>query len=348
MQLCRPRGAATLDAGMQRASEDPAHEAFGRAPERARWSWPHRVFVFALGLLLCFATSTLFVIEKVESYAPRCIPGTPPLARLPAGQLKALRAELSSVMARAGGRVYAAGAVPPDVMWNDEPPERGSFGLGKDGLGRASYEIRRWAPDPRWGNAAQDDIVGDVFEFTSGGRAKRFFAQAAGTRCHRSALARPAPQPDGARNMAWINPDAASEVDVLFVRGRAVYRLADARPIGSERPRWSVAQLVAVSTLNRLACTASDGACTAQTARFVERASAAVCSLGRELESEYGEEGPRAVFLVRDKTQAILAAVVGQLRRVAPSAEGRLRGLHRCRGAPAGRRPGVECRAGRR
>ena len=76
---------------MQRASEDPAHEAFGRAPERARWSWPHRVFVFALGLLLCFATFTLFVIEKVESYAPRCIPGTPPLARLPAGQLKALR-----------------------------------------------------------------------------------------------------------------------------------------------------------------------------------------------------------------------------------------------------------------
>src|SRR5207245_4391911 len=33
---------------------------------------------------------------------------------------------------------------------------------------------------------------------------------------------------------------------------------------------------------------------------------------------EYGEEGPWAVFPVRDRTQAILAAAVGQLRRLAP------------------------------
>ena len=52
----------------------PAAEAFGQEPRRARWSWGHRVFVFALTLALCFAVLVLVAAEKVKSLAPLCIP----------------------------------------------------------------------------------------------------------------------------------------------------------------------------------------------------------------------------------------------------------------------------------
>src|SRR5437879_1222044 len=151
---------------MRRSTKPSAAEAgdaFGRAPERVRWSWRHRVFVFALTLSLVFAVFVLVVVGRVRSYAPLCVPSAPPLARVSASQLQGLRADLTAVMARADGRVYASGVVTPRAVWTDDPPEGSSLDLTKDGLGPAGYEIRQWAPDPRFGSAYRDDIVGEVF-----------------------------------------------------------------------------------------------------------------------------------------------------------------------------------------
>jgi hypothetical protein len=311
---------------MQRPAEDPAlhaREGLGKAAERVHWSWPHRVIVFALALLLCFGIFTLVVIARYRSlYAPLCIPATPPLARVSASELHALRAELSSVMARSGGRVYAAGAVPPEVVWNDEPPGGSSLGLAKDGLGPASYEMRLWAPDPRYGSAYRDDLGGEVFSFATAAQATRFFAAGASVRCHRHALARPALRPPGARNIIWFNPDAATEEDVFVLRGRTVYRIVDVRPGGEEKPRWNAQQRVGVATVDRLACTISAAACPplGARARFIEEASLAVCAFNGELVSHWHKQGPFALFPMRAPVEAIVARAIQRLLAITPPA----------------------------
>jgi hypothetical protein len=307
------------------SSDPPAHpaaEAFGDEPLRAHWSWGHRIFVFALTLGLCCAVFVLVIIEKVESVAPLCVPSSPPVARLPAGQLLELRSELAGVMARADGRVYASGPVPPSAVWTDDPPEGSSLGLSKDRTGPASYELRQWAPDPRFGPAYRDDIAGEVFMFSTPSEAQSFFARAASAKCHRSAVTRRASRPVRARNMIWVNPDAATEEDVYLIDGRRVYRLVDVRPSGGGNPRWSNAQQVGVLTVNRLACTIIGADCPqlSATARFVETAGSAVCAFSGELVSEYRQQAPWALFPVRRRTQAIVASAIQRLRAITPPA----------------------------
>jgi hypothetical protein len=164
-------------------------------------------------------------------------------------------------MRGADGRVYASGAVPPETAWTDEPPEGRSLDLSKAGLGPASYELREWAPDPKWGPAYEDDVVGDTFLFAQASEARRFFDEVASVRCHRSGVERPAPRPPGARNLIWVNPDGVTEEDVFLLRGRAVYRIAEVRAGRNQTPRWSASQQTAVATINRLACTLPGAAC---------------------------------------------------------------------------------------
>jgi hypothetical protein len=302
---------------MKRSADSPAaeaDEAFGKAPERGRWSWGHRVFAFALALSLCFAVWLLVVVEKVESVAPVCVPTAPPLARVSASELRGLRADLTSVMARANGRAYVSGVVPPEAVWTDNPPAGASLGLSKERLGASSYEIRQWAPDPRYGPAYRDDIVGEVFLFATTSQASRFFDDATSTGCHRSGVARPAPRPAGARNMIWVNPDAFTEEDVFAIHGRRVYRIADVRPGGKGRPRWSADQQIGVSTVDRLACTAPIAGCPGS----VEAARDTVCAFDDELVAHYGERGPWALFPTRSATRAIVARTIQRLRAIAP------------------------------
>jgi hypothetical protein len=308
---------------MRPHGEDPAPhagEAFGKARRRGRWSWGHRAFVFVLMLPLCFGIFVLVVIAKVRSHAPLCIPSTPALARLPASQLQGLRDEVASVMARAGGRTDTAGYVPAHDVWWDDPPESVSLKLAHDGRGPASYELRTWAPDPRWGSAYRDHLVGDVFMFASARQARRFFESATATTCYRSSAGRPAPRPPGARNLIWSNPDAATQEDVFLLRGALVYRIAVVRPGADERPSWSAEQQAGVATVNRLACSISRAACPqlSATDRFVEAASQAVCTFNGELVSRYENSGPWTLFPTTARTQAIVARAIQTLRAITP------------------------------
>ena len=308
---------------MRPQGEDPASdagEAFGKAPHRGPWSWRHRAFVFALTLTLCFGIFALVVIARIRSHAPLCIPNTPALARVPAGELRRLRAELASVMALHGARADTAGYVPADDVWRDDPPEGASLQLGNDGRGPAGYEIRVWAPDPRWGPAYRDHVVGDVYMFSSASRAQHFFETATATRCYRSSLARTAPRPPGGRNLIWSNPDAATQQDAFLARGRLVYRIAVVRPGSDKRPAWSAKQQVGVETANRLACSISGAACPRPnaTARFVEDASEAICTFNGELVSRYKQTGPWPLFPTTASTQAIVATATRRLRAITP------------------------------
>jgi hypothetical protein len=88
----------------------------------------------------------------------------------------------------------------------------------------AGYEVRWWALD-RQGN--EDDVVADVLEFASERQAEDALARAASPRCRSDGAAHAARLPSGASNLFWVNPDNAQERDVLFVRGRRLYRVGD-------------------------------------------------------------------------------------------------------------------------
>src|ERR1700722_15711935 len=105
---------------MRPQGEDPAsvvRQAFGTTRQRGRWSWGHRAFVFALTLTLCLAIFVLVLIAKARDHAPVCIPNTPALARVPAGELRSLRAELARVIAVGGPRPDTAGYGTADDVW---------------------------------------------------------------------------------------------------------------------------------------------------------------------------------------------------------------------------------------
>lgn len=276
--------------------------------------------MFALTLTLCLAVFVLVLIAKARGHAPVCIPNTPALARVPAGELRSLRTELARAIAVGGARADTAGYVPADDVWRDDPPEGDSLKLGNDGRGPAGYEIRVWTPDPWWGAAYRDHVVGDAFTFRSASQAQRFFKTATATRCYRSSLARSAPRPAGARNLIWSNPDAATQQDVFLARGRRVYRIAVVRPGADKKPAWSAEYAAGVATVNRLACSISGADCLppSATARFVEEASEAVCTFNGELVSRYKRTGPWALFPTTAKTQAIVATAAQRLRAITP------------------------------
>jgi hypothetical protein len=180
-----------------------------------------------------------------------CVPGQPPeLASVDAEQLLELRSSVETALRPAHGSGYAWGTIAPTDAWTDNPPL--SYSTGDRWPG--GFEIRQWAPDPQWGASYRDDIVGDVFLFTTSNRASRFFAEATSVRCHRSGSERFLARPPGARNLNWVNPDNATQEDIFLLRGRLVYRIDDVRP-QNEEPRPSRAEKrVGVATVDVLAC----------------------------------------------------------------------------------------------
>jgi hypothetical protein len=149
--------------------------------------------------------------------------GAPEATRLASTALTALRQQLEPVVPARLGRVYEQGPIGTSNLWNDaEPPS-----APPSGSVPAAYEVRWWALD-RDGNP--DDVVADVLEFAGPAEAQELLARSASPRCRRDGAARGASFPAGAREVVWLNPDGAWQWDVMFVRGRLLYRVSDVPP----------------------------------------------------------------------------------------------------------------------
>jgi hypothetical protein len=247
---------------------EDAAESTGKVPTQGPGWLGKRVrlpvLVTCLGIaifaLLTSHSSILSPTSASSAAAPAtCGPPTPPPLRKVSGrQLEALRASLLIVMARLSRSRYEWGTVSPEVAWTDNSPQSISASE-TDGLWPASYEMRSWVTDPLLA-PERDDIAADVFLFADSAHARRFFAEATGTRCHRHGTEQPASEPPYARNLIWVNPDGVTQEDVLLLRGPRVYRIVDVRPT----TRSSAEQQAGVSRVNALACALADANCVTQ------------------------------------------------------------------------------------
>ncbi len=183
------------------------------------------------------------------------------MTRIPTGQVADLRSASSRIMPRRVGRVYEAGTITTSNLWTDDLPLKqvAASKLGTDVP--AGYEVRWWVLN-RQGN--EDDVVADVLEFTTRARAEDALERAASTRCRHHAAAHPGRSPSEARQLVWVNPDNAREWDVLFVRGRRLYRVADVPPsyppVTGQAERRRQSSGVAATT-QALACALPAAAC---------------------------------------------------------------------------------------
>ena len=247
-----------------------AREAFGSG-DGLHWWEDTRI---RLLLILVLLGGALFVFggrhgagasysePPIPPVARRYCSSVPPaLEQIPVAQFQKLGAELAAVVSEVGGREYAAGVVPANVIFSDNAPEHDPQADQAGGLVPAGYEMRRWASDPQWGAAYQDDMVGDVFLFAEPRQASRFFKEASGVRCHRQARALPASRPTGARNLIWVNPDGYTQEDALLLLGRRVYRISDVRPQEATVAPSPAEQRQGVLTVDAVACVIPGASC---------------------------------------------------------------------------------------
>jgi hypothetical protein len=218
-----------------------AQEAFAAAqPPAPRWASRG----LRLGVLLvCLAVSLIALVDTriawfglgaggAQAGGLRFLAGcpgreAPEVANVSTADLPALGDELSRIMPADVGRVYESGQIAASNLWSDDEPQpRPPAGPSTP----AAYEVRWWALD-RDGN--EDDVVADVLEFASAAQAEDTLALAASPRCRSSsshAAVHALSFPTGARELSWVNPDHIQQWDVLFVRGRRLYRVSDVPP----------------------------------------------------------------------------------------------------------------------
>ncbi|MHB8533054.1 MAG: hypothetical protein ACYDC2_10075, partial [Solirubrobacteraceae bacterium] len=173
-------------------------------------------------------------------------PPPPPVEQTGPTALGPLRAAVARVLPQRVGRLYEEGTVLPVDAWRDGDPSAPA--VLRTAKRPAAYELRWWAPN-------NDDIVADVFTFSSTAGAARFLAEAASPRCRargRTPAARIGP-PQG-RNVTWVNPDAVAEADVFIRRGVRVYRVADVPAGQGQRGAGQFDLSHALVTIDTLAC----------------------------------------------------------------------------------------------
>ncbi len=196
------------------------------------------------------------------AFAPGCPGrGAPEVKSIPAQNLAALRNAVSRIMPPRVGRVYETGTITTSNLWTDDSPQQLSSSGSPAGPVPAGYEVRWWALD-RQGN--EDDVVADVLEFASERQAEDAFARAASPRCRSDGAAHAAHFPSGAGNLYWVNPDNAQQWDVLFVRGRRLYRVDDVPPgypPATGPAQRTLEQHRANSTVEVLACALPGAGC---------------------------------------------------------------------------------------
>jgi hypothetical protein len=193
-------------------------------------------------------------------FAPGCPGrGAPEVESIPTRNLAALRNAVSRIMPPRVGRVYEAGTITTSNLWSDGTPQRSS----SSGSVPAGYEVRWWALD-REGN--EDDVVADVLEFSTERQAQNALARAASPSCRNDGAAHAGRLPSGAGNLYWVNPDNAQQWDVLFVRGRRLYRVDDVPsdyPPATGPAQRALERRRADSTVELLACALPGAACQA-------------------------------------------------------------------------------------
>jgi hypothetical protein len=196
------------------------------------------------------------------AFASGCsVRDAPEVARVPMGDLAALYDPVARIMPPRVGRVYEQGTVTTSNLWSDNQPQ--SLLSSPARSVPAGYEIRWWALD-RVGN--EDDVAADVFEFATHRQAHDVLVRAANTRCRRHGQVHPSRLPFGAENLSWVNPDNAEQWDLLFVRGRRLYRVGDvpARyPPATGSKQRRLKQLAVERTVAVLACGLPDAGCPA-------------------------------------------------------------------------------------
>jgi hypothetical protein len=201
------------------------------------------------------------------AFAPGCPgSGAPEVKSVPVHDLAALRDAVLQIMPLRVGRVYETGTITTSNLWSDDPPRRASPSSStgsQAGSVPAGYEVRWWALD-RQGN--EDDVVADVLEFSTERQAEDALSRAASPRCRSDGAAHAGRLPSGAGNLYWVNPDNAQQWDVLFARGRRLYRVGDVP--SSYPPATSPAQRTlerdrANNTVEVLACALPGAGCQA-------------------------------------------------------------------------------------
>lgn len=188
-----------------------------------------------------------------DAWAPGCpARGVPPVESVRPVYLTSMRVEVDNTMHERHGALYGAGVVDSEEPWSDSEPQRHAILRSKDGRIPGAFEMRWWAPNG-------DDVVADAFDFSTTRQAQDFFRRAASRRCRDAGEQITAPSPVGARDIAWINPDDARQVDAYLIRGRRVYRITDAS--GKEGGLQTVAGKHTAEIVNQLACSLPDSGC---------------------------------------------------------------------------------------
>jgi hypothetical protein len=225
----------------------------------------------AVAVLALLAAKTELLHRESDSaqargtaFAPGCPgQGAPEVKNIPGADVAALRNTVSRIMPPRVGRVYEAGTITTSDLWSDDSPQPSSSPSSPASSVPAGYEVRWWALDRQ---GSEDDVVADVLEFGTERQAEDALARAASTRCRRDGAAYAAHFPSGASNLYWINPDNAQQWDVLFVRGRRLYRVDDVPPrypraTGPAQRRLERHR--ALMTVNVLACALPGAGCQA-------------------------------------------------------------------------------------
>ena len=272
----RPRAAgrvahATNRAKCQSTGEDaqrraPAHSRlcrYGRVqpqePARSQRAW-NSTAVRLGGLLLCLAVLVFALVAKAgdgsgsSHSTSACVGRVPSPATIDFAELTRLRATLLGAMARAGGHRYQGGVAQPTALWTDDSPQPVASAREENRSWPAGYEIRQWS-------GAGDDVAADAFAFRTPAQARALFDAASSARCHEHGKVARAFSPVGARNLVWVNPDAALQADAFLLHGSTVYRVAVVRGRHSPVPTASNGRATTVAIANGLACALPGAGC---------------------------------------------------------------------------------------
>jgi hypothetical protein len=213
------------------ASASGARKDAGAPGERggsAQGTDPVRLLVL---LSILFFVSLAFLYVRTDTFSaegPQATPGAfapgcpgyhaPQATTVARHEIATLGAQLVSIPIP-GSRVYESGMSVAEDAWSDDSPA--ALNTLKSGEGAAGYEVRWWT---RARAGVEYDAAADVWQFPSVALAQAFAARAASPRCRPEAASGEALLQPGATVLTWVNPDHAAQWDVIFARGRRVYR----------------------------------------------------------------------------------------------------------------------------
>jgi hypothetical protein len=150
------------------------------------------------------------IVREASAGAAGASPCPPAVART----VRPDRSDLESFLAPlADGRFQTDGEQVPSSVWVDRLPS-------------ANAEPARGFQIVWWAHAG-DHMSGSVFAFSDQNGARAFLEAAGSTSCRGPAVAFAVSRPGGGRVVVSANQYLMIEAEVLFVRGRSVFRITD-------------------------------------------------------------------------------------------------------------------------